>query len=93
MQYARLGGDELSAVISFHGGLDGVTNVVANYCPTRIAVYNGHADFLIPEQNVSPKKFFLSFLFSISEILELEEALEFSNTYWEFTVTIFIFES
>lgn len=73
LQFAKLGGAAaagVAAVASFHGGLDAVllpSGLDYEYCPTRVAVYNGAADAMIPN----------------SDIAELEAVLETSKTVWE----------
>jgi len=72
LQFARLGGaatSGVSSVLSFHGSLGGVVNKASNFCPTRVAVYNGAKDPMISD----------------AELQALQQALEGSKTYWELT--------
>mmetsp|Transcript_56686 Transcript_56686/g.181992 ORF Transcript_56686/g.181992 Transcript_56686/m.181992 type:complete len:642 (+) Transcript_56686:61-1986(+) len=72
LQYARLGtaaADGVAGVVSFHGGLTGLDARPQKYCPTRVAIFNGAADAMITD----------------SQITSLADDLEQSKTYWEFT--------
>jgi len=72
LQYARLGGagaHGVSSVISFHGGLRDLVNRKSNFCPTRVAVYNGASDPMITD----------------SDLVALQDALETTGTQWELT--------